>query len=42
LLSLIFAFFACYLRQELEQDTDHDKQKKKEIIEMGCKHALHR
>jgi len=31
---LIFAFLACHLRQELEQDSDHDKQKEKEIVEM--------
>ena len=41
-LRLIFAFFACYLRQELEQDSDHDKQKEKEIIEIGCNHWSHR
>jgi hypothetical protein len=39
-LCLIFACFACCLRQELEQDSDRDKQEEKQIIEMRCNHWL--
>jgi len=37
---LIFACFACRLCEELEQDSDGDKQKEKQIIEMRCNHLI--
>ena len=37
-LCLIFACFGCHLRQELEQDSDRDKQEEKQIIETSGNH----